>query len=263
MTTRRKTRNAPSVHFKSGQSPKQRARAFLRLKNNHHKTLQEIGDEYGLTRERVRQILNLTGEEWERGTRGRPPLEDKVPYMFTQVWWEQNRVLSDDEISSMVGIRRSSVGVIRRLMLPYSWRSTRGHRDAKNSVLAVRDRLVKHAGFNLDDFSYRNGILRANGVRIMVRNASWTGSYWKAGTLVSGDFVVVVCDDEGDWLFFVIPTKDCPKSGVSITHPVGKGDGKYAPYLGRWDLVRAERLRKMRGQGGPSPHHQQVENPIL
>jgi hypothetical protein len=261
------TRHAkPRVHSAHGRyyTLKERARRMLAMKNVHQQTLQEIGDEFLVTRERVRQILNTTGKKWQRNPGGKGALRVTRPFMFSRVFWEANRLKSNAEIAIEVACSPDRVRRVRHLFFPWAFRS-RG-RCHSNALQATRDRLVRLAGFKSLEISFpKSSMILAGGVTIRVRNRTKNRGFWSLSHVSRADFIIAVCEelDGSDFHFFVIPWSAAKRStgGISITWPP-KTDrpNKWEPYLEAWNLVRAERLRKMRRQGGTASPHQQVED---
>lgn len=211
---------------------------MLELRHEYLWTLEEIGNEFGVTRERVRQIIGNTGE----GFKSRRIKEEINRY--------PNK--SNKEIADLLGIAGSTVSRYRETRSPIRGNSNRA-RGWKWRLWA--ERKLSKLGFDAELVPRGQGydILVNGSIRVTVRfcGSQWdppshfgTNPYWTFRNIdakrATTDFFMLVTKNED---VFIVAKNSIPRNQEEIifAYPTDRPEiGKYQQYHERYDLLMME-----------------------
>ena len=218
----------------------ERKAEMLRLRFEEKWTLSEIGELFGVTKERVRQIIGNTGGK-DRKRKIKPEILARNESILSST------ELTNQELSDKFGISKTRIGVIRgktRHAIEENCNSKYGA-DAENVVASKLTVL----GFKTELMPHKHpfDILIENFVRVDVkstykqRRKNKTYLYYSFSVRKNSrqkcDFYV--CYIHPLDKFFVIPALEIPpqRSMITVSYPPKKREGRYIQYLDRFDLL--------------------------
>lgn len=203
-----------------------RVQEMRRMRFEDNSTLQEIADKYGISRERVRQLIGNSGRvAW-----------DKMHRVHAE-----NKHLGNSVLAKLMGLATRSV---------YHYRNGERHDieggmfqiGSENEILVSNKLSSLGIGNKLMPHHHPFDILLNNGIRVDVKSSSKTlsGLYkFQIKKVTRGeyaDFFILVPTNTKD--MFVVPGNKAPDYGIFISWPPKNSRSKYAQYLNRFDLLK-------------------------
>lgn len=219
---------------------KSRAAEMVRLRFEESKTLQEIANVYGISRERVRQIIGNSGSGYKLRRNRKKILSHPE--------------LTNDELSEYTGISVNVISTHRAMAGQRHTIKDGGHlKSGTEGEIIVSDKLrelgIEH---KLMGHMHKFDIILKNGKRIDVKTADSAikppsqhgGAYYnfritkfRSGQESYADFFILLIKPENK--FYVIPENEIAKSYLRITQsPLKKEKLKYDKYINRFDLLQ-------------------------
>lgn len=213
----------------------ERNKEIKRLRLEEGKSLQEIAEIYGVSRERIRQIVPDTGNT------------------FLSKWTESK--VGEYDLSQYHNIHDlpGSLSVWRKIWGKY-------RHNAKSGTVEIGQQFENMASSILYEMGFKNtlmpnhhpfDILLDNGKRIDVKHSDFDISYMESQRCASPtyrisntkygkdcDFFFVFIPYENQYVHFVIPSSKITTSDIRIVFPsMGRKPSKWSEYLYRFDLL--------------------------
>lgn len=220
----------------------ERTAEMLRLRHQEKWTIQQIGDRYGISRERVRQIIGNTGRYASKYTNT----------LKNESWLDAHKDKTNNELASMLSTSSECISMYRgKTRHAISPDSFVGYGAAVEGV--VSDHL-RGLGIENQLMPVRHpfDILAENGARIEVKSrfcpmrGDWhIGRSIYAFNVIKGnklpdyaDFYILVIAVE-DPVYFVVPVPDVRwQKSLYVTWPRTYENCKYSKYHNAFDAIR-------------------------
>jgi transcriptional regulator with XRE-family HTH domain len=227
------------------QEREQRKKAMENLRYNERMSYQQIADIFGLSRERIRQIIGSSG----RASGGFNYSAPKNTLMNTFGFVENTLHLTNRELGEVLGVSKNTAGNLRKGMR---------HRVEPGSAIEKGIRVEEWVSKKLTDLGFENKLfpcgypydILVNGeLRIDVKSAYKKGyttpeyygwKYYIKNTVRKGEADFVVCVIVPTEETFVIPRSAMPPkaSHIIIFWPTIEYTTKWGKYFEAWDLLK-------------------------
>lgn len=207
-----------------------------RLRVEEGKTLQEIADIFGVTRERIRQLIPNTGSR------------------FITRWTESK--INDFDLSTCNNIYNlpGSHTVWRKLWGKFRHKAKGGHIEKGQLYEEKASEMLNSMGISnkLMPTHHPFDILLDTGVRIDVKRSDFDVSSLQTQNCVSPTYPIanMKCGEDCDFFFvfvpdaiFIIPASEVSTDRIRICYPqMGRKPSKWNQYKDRFDLLSNQSL---------------------